>query len=568
MRGGGTSTDAVEVAIKVLEDREITNAGYGSNLAKDGVVECDAVIVDHHGQSGGVGAVAQIKNPICLARQVLEHSTRQLTLRRVPPNLLVAQGATEFASGVGMQVLPHDALISPAAKERWRKWRLDLKTAEDRERMRSNGSLSNTSGPPSSDMDFDPLEEQSQREKMRRTHTRALEAGVWNEAQPLSPPPSSDSLSIAGSSPHPSHHSLHSLRSHQSPRASPTSSKTTPDLTSDPDSAVYTDPQGPPGMMSLGSRNNSGMFPSISRKTMEANNHNLVTAFSSDGDVYMADGSRRPVNDLEKSRHSGWNDGSYNSSDDTSSTATAESLQLPSLTPSPEPEQMQTSGMTPTMDAFDIDTAQESEEDDTLVPQPGVDDADVLNDGAPQPIPNIPKGEDHVTDTVGAIAIDSFGNIACGASSGGIGMKHRGRIGPAALVGVGAAVVPVDPHDKNKTCVATVTSGTGEHMATTMAATVMADRLYHGLKRVKGGILEETHDDDALRNFIEMDFMGVYLDLGRWLSPRLLLTRCTTGHPSVRNSNSTGALGLLAVKRTKEGTFLYFAHNTDSFVRL
>lgn len=59
MRNGGSSVDAVEIAIKVLEDREITNAGYGSNLAMDGVVECDAVIVDHFGRSGAAGAVAR-----------------------------------------------------------------------------------------------------------------------------------------------------------------------------------------------------------------------------------------------------------------------------------------------------------------------------------------------------------------------------------------------------------------------------------------------------------------------------------------------------------------------------
>ena len=51
--------DAVELAVKILEDREITNAGYGSNLAVDGVVECDAVIVNHKGRSGGAGAVAR-----------------------------------------------------------------------------------------------------------------------------------------------------------------------------------------------------------------------------------------------------------------------------------------------------------------------------------------------------------------------------------------------------------------------------------------------------------------------------------------------------------------------------
>jgi taspase (threonine aspartase 1) len=57
LREGGSALDAAEMAVKVLEDREITNAGYGSNLAMDGIVECDASIVDHNGRSGAVGAV-------------------------------------------------------------------------------------------------------------------------------------------------------------------------------------------------------------------------------------------------------------------------------------------------------------------------------------------------------------------------------------------------------------------------------------------------------------------------------------------------------------------------------
>lgn len=60
LRTGGSAVDAVEMAVKVLEDREITNAGYGSNLTMDGIVECDASIVDHLGRSGGVGAVARM----------------------------------------------------------------------------------------------------------------------------------------------------------------------------------------------------------------------------------------------------------------------------------------------------------------------------------------------------------------------------------------------------------------------------------------------------------------------------------------------------------------------------
>lgn len=59
MNNGGSAVDAVEIAIKVLEDREITNSGYGSNLGLGGVVECDAIIVDHNGTSGAAGAVAR-----------------------------------------------------------------------------------------------------------------------------------------------------------------------------------------------------------------------------------------------------------------------------------------------------------------------------------------------------------------------------------------------------------------------------------------------------------------------------------------------------------------------------
>lgn len=58
LKAGGTAVDAVEAAIKVLEDKEITNAGFGSNLTMEGVVECDATIVDHLGRSGACGAVA------------------------------------------------------------------------------------------------------------------------------------------------------------------------------------------------------------------------------------------------------------------------------------------------------------------------------------------------------------------------------------------------------------------------------------------------------------------------------------------------------------------------------
>lgn len=144
------------------------------------------------------------------------------------------------------------------------------------------------------------------------------------------------------------------------------------------------------------------------------------------------------------------------------------------------------------------------------------DDSLQLPSLTPSP-PNSSDGQAHdqdvITDTVGAIAIDNDGNIACGASSGGIGMKFRGRVGPAALVGVGAAVCPVNPEDKSRMCTGAVTSGTGEHMATTLAANVCAERLYNSVRSRRSGGLEPCTDDEAVKSMIEQDFMSMQLVL-------------------------------------------------------
>lgn len=71
LRAGCPAIEAVEAAIKLLENKEITNAGYGSNLAIDGTVECDATIVDHLGRSGACGAVPSKRNSCSLCEQSL-----------------------------------------------------------------------------------------------------------------------------------------------------------------------------------------------------------------------------------------------------------------------------------------------------------------------------------------------------------------------------------------------------------------------------------------------------------------------------------------------------------------
>lgn len=153
---------------------------------------------------------------------------------------------------------------------------------------------------------------------------------------------------------------------------------------------------------------------------------------------------------------------------------------------------------------------------------------------------------DLITDTMGAIAIDCHGNIAAGSSSGGIGMKHMGRTGPAALVGIGTSVIPpFDEQDPERKFAAAVTSGTGEHMAATMAAQKCAERLYHGTCRgASGRDWEEADDAQIMQSFVLNDFMG---------------------HPGVRNQSSVRAIGVMAIVMTRYDVYCHWAHNTDSF---
>lgn len=109
LQSGGTSLDAVTRAVILLEDNPLFNAGRGSVFTLDGRNELDASIMDGSSlKAGAVCGLVHIKNPVELARTVMEHSEYVM---------LSGAGAEEFALSRGFTLVPRSYFHTP---ERWR----------------------------------------------------------------------------------------------------------------------------------------------------------------------------------------------------------------------------------------------------------------------------------------------------------------------------------------------------------------------------------------------------------------------------------------------------------------
>jgi beta-aspartyl-peptidase (threonine type) len=94
LSGGGSALDAVETVVTAFQDDPEFNAGTGAHLNLNGQVELDAILMDGQTlKAGAVAAVSRIRNPIRLARRVLEASRHMM---------LVGAGAEEFAVELDM----------------------------------------------------------------------------------------------------------------------------------------------------------------------------------------------------------------------------------------------------------------------------------------------------------------------------------------------------------------------------------------------------------------------------------------------------------------------------------
>jgi L-asparaginase / beta-aspartyl-peptidase len=116
---GAPALDAVVAAITILEDSELFNAGKGAVFTHDGRNELDAAVMDGATlRAGAVAGVHHVRNPIVLARLVMERS---------PHVLLTGAGAEEFALAQGVALVPADHFYTPS---RWEE--LERARAADR----------------------------------------------------------------------------------------------------------------------------------------------------------------------------------------------------------------------------------------------------------------------------------------------------------------------------------------------------------------------------------------------------------------------------------------------------
>ena len=122
LKNSGTSLDAVEAVINILEDSPLFNAGKGAVFTHEGTNELDAAIMDGSNlKAGTVAAVKHIRNPITLARMVMERS---------PHVMMAGEGAEAFAKANGVELVPQEYFYT---ERRWKQLQ-DAKAREEKQK--------------------------------------------------------------------------------------------------------------------------------------------------------------------------------------------------------------------------------------------------------------------------------------------------------------------------------------------------------------------------------------------------------------------------------------------------
>lgn len=111
LENGGTALDAVEISVRLLEDSPLFNAGKGSVFTAEGTHEMDAAIMDGKTlNAGAVSLITGIKNPVSLARDVMEKSYHVF---------LAGEGAMQFAKGLDYKLEDPDYFYDEVRYNQW-----------------------------------------------------------------------------------------------------------------------------------------------------------------------------------------------------------------------------------------------------------------------------------------------------------------------------------------------------------------------------------------------------------------------------------------------------------------
>lgn len=123
LANGGSALDAVTLAVEMLEDCPLFNAGHGSVFTHDGTHELDASVMDGANlRAGAVGCVSRIRRPVRAARAVMEHSEHVL---------FVGAGAEAFAEALGLEMVSPDFFSTEARREQLQRALATSKTLLD-----------------------------------------------------------------------------------------------------------------------------------------------------------------------------------------------------------------------------------------------------------------------------------------------------------------------------------------------------------------------------------------------------------------------------------------------------
>ena len=133
LAGGGSSLDAVTAAVVALEENPLFNAGRGAVLCADGGHELDAAIMDGRDlRAGAVAGVRHVRNPVRLARHVMEHT---------PHVMLAGPGADALAADAGLESVPNDWFTTERRRAELDRYRAGLARVGDEASLGTVGAV-------------------------------------------------------------------------------------------------------------------------------------------------------------------------------------------------------------------------------------------------------------------------------------------------------------------------------------------------------------------------------------------------------------------------------------------